>query len=85
MTTKISKWGNSYGVRIPKAFLEEVKLAEGTVVTLSNDHGNIQIKPVKKRQDNFTKYTLKELLKKVPKDYDPEIVEWGGSVGNEII
>ena len=44
MRTKIVKWGNSLGLRIPKSFAEEVQVAEGSIVDLSMEDGNLVVK-----------------------------------------
>ena len=36
-TTRISKWGSSLAVRIPKAIAEEWGVKEGTAIELSRD------------------------------------------------
>ena len=48
MNTKIKKWGNSFGVRIPKNFVDDLKL-ENANVSVSNAgeggggaHSNVQ-------------------------------------------
>ena len=48
MKIKISKWGNSMALRIPTAFVKEIKLKDGDSVeiTLSKD-GSLIIKPQK--------------------------------------
>ena len=35
MTTKISSWGNSYGVRLPKGIISEAGLEEGSELALT--------------------------------------------------
>lgn len=44
MKTKVVKWGNSLGLRIPKAFAEEVRVAEGSTVDLSLEDGRLVIR-----------------------------------------
>ena len=39
MVTKIQKWGNSLGVRIPKSFAREAGITEGTLVDISPEGG----------------------------------------------
>ncbi|BDT77424.1 hypothetical protein PKF023_12270 [Polynucleobacter yangtzensis] len=48
MKIKISKWGNSMALRIPTAFVKEIKLKDGDSVeiTLSKD-GSLIIRPQK--------------------------------------
>lgn len=81
MTTKITKWGNSYGIRIPKEIIRELNLSEGIEFNMNVVDGGIQIKPIQKKH----KYNLEELIAQIPKDYEPEIINWGPDVGNEII
>lgn len=81
MTTKITKWGNSYGIRIPKEIINELSLAEGVEFDMNVVDGGIQIKLIKKKH----KYTLEELCAQINPDDLPEFVDWGPDVGNEII
>ncbi len=41
--TKLSKQGNSLGVRIPKDYLEKLGLSQGDAVNLSLREGHIEI------------------------------------------
>jgi len=60
MKTKISKWGNSLALRIPKAFATEAKVAEGVTVDLTLRDGEIVIAPMQPAQ-----FTLSSLLEEV--------------------
>ncbi len=46
MRTKVVKWGNSLGLRIPKSFAEEVHVAEGSEVDLCLEDGLLVIRVV---------------------------------------
>ncbi len=59
MTSKLQKWGNSLGVRIPKSIIEKVDLAENDELIIEQQDGKIVIFPVKK------KLSLHELMDKV--------------------
>ena len=59
-TTRISKWGSSLAVRIPKAVAEQWGVKEGSTVEMSQDAQGIHLR---KR-----KYTLEELVAQI----DPE-------------
>lgn len=75
----VSKWGNSLAVRIPKAIAEQLKLQEGSEISIDVVEHNIIIKPTKKRK----KYTLDELLEGMtPEHFHPE-TDTGLAVGNE--
>lgn len=49
MELKISKWGNSMGIRIPKNILEETGLGENSLVQVKQDKNNIIIFSVKRK------------------------------------
>jgi len=77
MTTQVSRWGNSLGVRLPKAVAGEVQLGEGDTVQLSVDNGAIVIRPSRRR------YSLDELVGRItPKNRHDES-DWGGPLGDE--
>ena len=74
MTTQISQWGNSLGVRLPKTLGEYLGLKKGTEVEIYEKNGAIIIKKSKK-------YTLEKLLN-MSKDSHEE-VETGNTEGKE--
>ena len=47
--TRIVKWGNSLGLRIPKVFAEEVNVREGSTVELSVADGQLVARPAERR------------------------------------
>lgn len=49
MTTRLAKWGNSLGLRLPKLLTDNLKLEEGSEIELSEQDGSIIISP--KNQD----------------------------------
>ena len=79
MRTKIVKWGNSLGLRIPKSFAEEVRVAEGSTVELVLENGRLVIQPVPANGP-----TLDELLAGVTDDNLHGEVDFGGPVGGEV-
>jgi antitoxin MazE len=60
MQTRIQKWGNSLGLRIPRSFAAEAQVEEGTTVDLSVEDGRLLVRPHRVR-----KYALSALLRKV--------------------
>ena len=68
MTTTISKWGNSQGLRFPKKILEELNLSIGDKVKLLIQDNKIILEPIKKSRK---KYDINELVKQIPSDYKP--------------
>ncbi len=79
MQTKVQKWGNSLGLRIPRAFAAEARVDEGATVDLSVESGNLLVRPVRPRR-----YVLRQLLKGVnPRNLHGEVAT-GDAVGREI-
>lgn len=81
MVTKIQKWGNSQGLRISRQLLESAHLAVGDEVDVNVRDGTIVVAPV---QQVRGKYRLDDLVRRIPKDYEPNGEEWGGPVGKEV-
>ena len=80
MNVSVSKWGNSLGIRIPKAITEELHLREGSTVSLvSTDDGYI-LRPAQPA----VSYLLADLLDTMRGELEPEELEWGPDVGEEI-
>jgi antitoxin MazE len=78
MVTKIQKWGNSLGLRIPKAYAEETGVAAGSEVDISVEDGELIIRPVIVR-----KIDLQQLLRGVNAENIHNEVETGKPVGRE--
>jgi antitoxin MazE len=77
--TKIQKWGNSLGLRIPRTVAAEARVAEGSTVELSVAGGRLLVRPLRVR-----KYTLSELLKKVTRRNLHSEVATGAPAGREV-
>lgn len=80
MTTKMQQWGNSQGLRFPKAMLKELGINVGDEVKMSIQDKKVIIEAVKPQRG---KYRLKDLVARMPKDYRAAEVEWGKPVGKE--
>jgi len=48
MVTKVSKWGNSLGVRLPKTIIDNLHLKDGSSVIIEKKDGTIIIVPQEK-------------------------------------
>jgi len=79
MTAKIQKWGNSQGIRLPKAILENVNMSEGDYVEIVIHDGVIIIKSVAGKRK-----TIYELFSDYEGDYTPDEIDWGEPEGDEI-
>ena len=77
MRARISKWGNSLGVRIPKAFVDQAGLENGAEIEISISGGRIVLTPVSRE------YGLEELSAKITVENRHTETDWGRPVGNE--
>ncbi len=77
MNTRVSKWGNSLGIRIPKAFIDNIGLENGSEVRLSLEGGRLVVQPV------APNYGLVELADGITADNRHEESDWGRRVGRE--
>lgn len=78
MHTSIQKWGNSQGIRLPKAILEMANLSENDTVKLEVEDGKVIIIRTKKH------ISLKERIAEYEGDYQPQECDTGLSIGKEV-
>lgn len=78
MLTKVQKWGNSLGLRIPKTFAADARVEPGSVVDISLERGGLMVRPARPK-----KYALKDLLKGITKRNLHGEVPSGTAVGRE--
>ena len=81
MLTKIQKWGNSQGIRIPKNLLKNSHIEIGEEVNISTENGKIIVEPTNKIRG---KYNIHDLVRKMPKGVKPKEEDWGEAVGKEV-
>lgn len=76
MRAKVSKWGNSLGIRLPKALMEQSGLREGQSVELSSKDGGFDVRPT----STVPRYALEELVAEMEKAGPaarPAYEDWG--------
>jgi antitoxin MazE len=78
MISRILKWGNSLAVRIPKAFADELNVAENASIQMMLEEDAIRIAPVREKE-----WTLGALLAGVRDDNIHEEWETDRPVGKE--
>jgi antitoxin component of MazEF toxin-antitoxin module len=64
-TTKISKWGNGYGIRVPRSLLALYKLQEGSEVVLQQTNNGLILTP---KTPSLADLTLAEIMSGVTPD-----------------
>jgi len=81
MLSKVQKWGNSQGIRIPKNLLENSHIKVGEEVDITVQAGKIIVESTNKIHG---RYDIKDLASKMPKKYEPGEENWGAPIGLEV-
>ena len=77
ITTRVVKWGNSLGLRLPKSVAREAQLDEGDAIDVSVDNGTIVVRPSR------PKYSLDELVCRITARNRHSESDWGAPAGHE--
>jgi antitoxin MazE len=80
---QIAKWGNSSGIRLSKAVLDELGVKQGESVQLTVQDGKAIIEPAKPKKITL-EWIISE-MKRLGPENEPELVDWGPDRGEEII
>lgn len=80
ITIKLTKWGNSLGLRIPKQLARSIDAVEGTELIVKEQKKKLVIE----RRSPKPKYDLAELLSKITPENQHAAIDWGEPVGDEI-
>lgn len=78
MQTKILKWGNSLGLRIPKAFAKEARVEEGSLVDVAVEDGELVVRALRSQR-----YDLESLVRGIKTANLHEPVDTGPARGRE--
>jgi antitoxin MazE len=81
MHTKIQKWGNSQGLRLAKNLLADAQLNVGDEVEISVKEGNMIVAPAKRIRG---RHNLKDLVARIPENYQSEELDWREPVDKEV-
>lgn len=73
MKTRVTKWGNSYAIRLPKHLIDELNLADSEL-SIERTGKTLALKPTSKADK------LKELLEKTTPQQE---TDWGAPRGKE--
>jgi len=79
MKTRVKKWGNRLGMRMPKSFVTEAGLTPDSTVEVSIVNGTLVIRPSRRAPP-----TLRELLRGITKQNRHGAVAWGPPLGREL-
>ena len=78
MVSRVQKWGNSQGLRLPKQVLDLADIAVGEEVEIAVTNHQIIVKKAAR-----PKFDIAELVSRIPKGYKAKEVAWGRPVGKE--
>jgi antitoxin MazE len=77
LKARISKWGNSLAIRLPRQILSELSLSEGDSMEILAENGKLIITPVLKE------YGLEELVQGITAENQHTETDWGPPQGAE--
>lgn len=78
--TKITRWGNSLGIRIPKALADEIGLRDGDLVDVFAERGEIVLRPAR-----APRYRIEDLVAAITDENLHPLIDVGPPVGREIV
>ena len=81
MPTKIQRWGNSQGLRIPKEVLAEARIEVGDEVEVRAVDGKLVVTPLRFVRGRLA---LADLIAAIPPGTPAHEVDWGAPEGDEI-
>jgi antitoxin MazE len=84
MKVKVAQWGNSLGLRLPKAAAEAAGLKPGSEVDITVEGRELRVR----QPAPYKHYRLEDLLAEIDRlgpGNEPETVDWGPDRGAEII
>ena len=84
MRVKVAKWGNSLGVRLPKAAADAIGIKSGTELDLTIENGEVRLRNRFKTSAERLKEMLDEIDRLGPNCVS-ETIDWGPDRGSEII
>lgn len=80
MQAKVSKWGHSLAVRIPRVYAEALGITAGADVAVTVSDGALTVRPKAR-----VRYRLDDLLRQLDGAEEPERILRNGAVGGEML
>ena len=80
MTSKIQKWGNSQGIRIPKYLLDALGWSDVEEIIIHAEQNRIVIEKAVPQKH----LKIDELFENYTGDYQPNEIDWGETKGEEV-
>ena len=80
MQVRVSRWGNSLAVRLPKQLAEQLRLAEGQTVDITAEGSVLALRPT--AAPAYHKYDRNDLINQMDPGYPEESFD-DGPMGKE--
>jgi len=80
MEVKISQWGHSLGLRIPKPLAEQAGLKPGDAMEIAATADGLTLR----KRHKPPRFDLKRLVAGITQENRHEEVDWGPAAGREI-
>jgi antitoxin MazE len=77
MEVQLSKWGNSLGLRLPRALAQQIGASEGQKVNIVADGARLIIEPI------APAFSLQDLLVNMTPESMRAAFDWGEDEGRE--
>ena len=84
MKVKVAKWGNSLGVRLPKAAVESAGVSAGSELDLTVERDGLHLRRLGQTSAELLAEMIAE-MKRLGPENEPETIDWGPDRGLEII
>jgi antitoxin MazE len=81
---RISKWGDSSAICLPQAVMDDLGAVDGQEIDVSVEDGKVVLSPVTRKTAPTLEWIVAE-MKRLGPENEPEMVDWGPDVGDEII
>jgi len=79
MQVQISKWGNSLGLRLPRALADQLGIGEGQKVSIVADGNRLIVEAV------ASTYRLEDMLANITPEAMGAAFHWGPDIGREAV
>jgi antitoxin MazE len=79
MQVQLSKWGNSLGLRLPRALAQQIGVSEGQKVNIVAEGARLIIEPVSPG------FSLPDLLVNMTPEAMREAFDWGEDASREVV
>lgn len=87
LKVKVSEWGNSLAIRLPKAVVDQLGLRSGGEAELLLEGNRVALFAVQtsRSQDRLEKMVAEMKNLRAAGAPEPEMVDWGIDIGEEIL